>query len=432
MPNRSIASIWGRMLPFMFAIVLTLADAAWGATGPAATRGVRAAVPTRFPIRSARIRPNLGSGQTYTIVNLGAPSTTSYSSSSPVAFNNTGQIVGTAYLTSKQTVDCVMYNHGSFVDLTASAAQAACGVGSLSKANKGKAHLVGTLRTPFEQAAVAFSGAFVTTTSGFTLTEFAANDLSNLFGVNSSGEAVGVAWYAPLGGFYSDQPYFVLPAATSTLQPMQPQCVTVGQALCAAPNFAPTASCPFGGCSINDSGLILGWDPHAATPSLMTYTYGQSTSAKDIPIVGPQLYGDAFINNAGQIAYSAYNSALTNVVAYVYSSATGATTAIPSIPGNSCADYVPISFSNLGQVLGLTENCGAFTDYIYWTWDPVNGTQNLATEFSITGYSTVTPLGVNDGGQILASLVTNADVTGWGTLNPPAGARRRRPAARRR
>jgi hypothetical protein len=108
----------------------------------------------------------------------------------------------------------------------------------------------------------------------------------------------------------------------------------------------------------------------------------------------------------------------------VYSGANGTTTAIPSIPGNTCAYYLVLSLSNAGQVLGQTASCGSNSDYVYFTWDPVNGTQNLNAEINMTGYSYVYPLGVNDNGQILVQLYPTTGGSTWGTLNPPAAALR--------
>jgi hypothetical protein len=81
--------------------------------------------------------------------------------------------------------------------------------------------------------------------------------------------------------------------------------------------------------------------------------------------------------------------------------------------------------SNSGQVLGYTAQCGSDNDLIYWTWDPVNGTQDLNAEILMTGYSEVVPAGVNDNGQILATVYTSSGIAHWGTLNPPAAARSR-------
>jgi hypothetical protein len=212
-----------------------------------------------------------------------------------------------------------------------------------------------------------------------------------------------------------------MPAGKMILDVAQPQCTTRGQQYCDNPYIAGAFSCPFGGCSINDSGMILGYDQNAPTPSFLTYKYGKMTSVKDIPIMGSYPYSYAFLNNMGQIAYSSYTPGPSDVASYVYSMSTKKTMMIPTIPGNSCAYYYPISFSNVGQVLGEAGNCSDPDDQTYFTWDPVNGTQNLFDEIDMTGYTSVMPLGVNDNGQILVRLTENAPGQAvWGTLNPPA------------
>jgi hypothetical protein len=69
------------------------------------------------------------------------------------------------------------------------------------------------------------------------------------------------------------------------------------------------------------------------------------------------------------------------------------------------------------EILGYTSRC-AGRDF-YWTWDPIDGTRSVNAALPASAF-TVTPLGVNDLGQILVSLLPATGPAHWGTLDPPA------------
>jgi hypothetical protein len=424
--RRAASSIPVLALAFAFALGGAAAAATPAGPGVQADAVIKRAVPPdHFPLRNTGRRPKLAGGQMYTIVSVGAPPSAYYGISTPVAFNDTGQIAGTADDMAKEgTPDCVLWTGSAFVDMSASMNDAECAPSGLSSAVSGVVHVVGFVSTPFTYPAVAFAGSMnmgmTPATAGGAMHMFTSNTSSWLFGVNSSGEGIGTAYYAPLTGFFYSYPPFVMPAGKASLEVAQPQCTTRGQRYCDDPYIADAFNCPFGGCSINDSGLILGYDQNAPTPSFLTYMHGKMNSAKDIPIMGLGPYSYAFLNNRGQIAYSSYTMGTPDVASYVYSMSTKKTMAIPTIPGNSCAYYYVISFSNAGQVLGETGNCSDPEDHTYFTWDPVNGTQNLLDEINFSGFVSISPLGVNDNGQILVQLGPTSGPPTWGTLNPPA------------
>jgi hypothetical protein len=388
--------------------ITTALSALLGVALSGAASAGQAGAPPSPGIHTAGGRPHLQSGQMYTINDVGTPPAT-LTGSTPVAFNNSGQILGSAYQTKKKTDDCVLYTgSGTFADVSTPATDLECSPNGLSSADSnGVLRFVGYLNTPYEQSSIAFSGTYTVSTATATFTPYTANVPSLLSGVNVSGEAVGDAYYSPFSGFSTSEPLFVLLPAAKTLTLAQPQCTTskTGCSSGAAGN-----ACPFGGCAINDGGTTLSRD--LATGKPLTYIYGQSGSGKDLsikPSNTPQ------INNAGQVVYDVYNSLSGLYTTYIYATATSVTTTIPKIPGYPCS-YMPLSMSNNGQVLGTT-SCG-----IYWTYDPVNGTQNLNTEIPTNSYQDVYPLGINDNGQILVALYTATGATHWGTLNPPAAA----------
>ncbi len=395
------------VLPIVGFMAMTQASAALhGDNRPVVAR------PAPPAIRGTDVRPKLGAGLTYTIADDGAPPTKTYSSARPVAFNNSGQILGVGDPIKKAGyADCLLNTAvGKFLDLTPSTTDFSCAPFSISSVDPtGVARVVGQLDTPYQQNPVAFAATFTVATGKGAVSAFTSNVPSALYSVNLSGEAVGDADYTPQGGFYTTQPLFVLPAASTKLVVAQPQCTVYAQ-YCG--ELAEQGVCVFGGCNINDAGIILAYDYFSGY--YMTYVYGQPTSAIDLPLsASNQAYA---LNNAGQILY--YPPGETQTLTAIYSIPAGTTTTIPALDGDTCNGYYPLSISNTGQVFGYYSGCTSG----YWTWDSVNGTQDIATELPKNSYTEIYPLAVNDNGQILVTLYPAKGGVHWGTLNPPAAA----------
>jgi hypothetical protein len=175
----------------------------------------------------------------------------------------------------------------------------------------------------------------------------------------------------------------------------------------------PADSCPFGGCTIDDTGRILGYDP--TTNQFAVRTGGASGSTVELPIVnkrGDVTYALA-LNDAGQIPYFYAANSPTAVAIYNVNSETS--TPVPAVAGTSCKYYYPVSINNVGQVLGFASDCSKAG--FYWTWDSTHGTQELNTQIAANPYK-IAALGINDNGQILVSLTTSTGAVHWGTLNP--------------
>jgi hypothetical protein len=183
-------------------------------------------------------------------------------------------------------------------------------------------------------------------------------------------------------------------------------------------NGEPAVQCPFGGCTITDGGTVLGFDAVANAYAL--YTGGAANVSQDLPLPFLRSYVVS-INDARQVLY--FSPSSPGVVPSVYDVAAGTSVGVPPVAGTSCANYYPISMSDTEEVLGYTSRCSG-RDF-YWIWDPVNGTRNVNAALPESAY-TVTPLGVNDNGQILVSLLPATGPAHWGTLDPPQS-----PATRR-
>jgi hypothetical protein len=117
-------------------------------------------------------------------------------------------------------------------------------------------------------------------------------------------------------------------------------------------------------------------------------------------------------NNANQILYVD-----PQFGAAVYNVGTGVKTVIPvSAPNCRSRLATPLSMNDKDEVLGFVA-CPLGT--VYFTWDPAGGTKFLSAEIPSNPY-TITPLGVNDNGQILIQLTSSTYVNSWGTLDPIA------------
>ena len=132
----------------------------------------------------------------------------------------------------------------------------------------------------------------------------------------------------------------------------------------------------------------------------------------------------AGINDANQIAYSQYTYSGDTWSAWIYQVGASAPTSLGTIPGDSCSYEYVMGQNNNGQVLGYSGGCQN-ESYTYWTWDPVNGMVDLDAEIGQNSYSSITPYGINDNGQILVELETSTGHTHWGTLDPSGSLLRR-------
>lgn len=363
---------------------------------------------------------HLSAAQMYTITDVGAPPNGPYFGFVPLpaAFNNSGQIIANALRSGPSltlsTNTCILYNGGAFIDLTLNTPQTSCQAMSMSSADS-----TGTIRIAGFGSNAYDGGALIetygTTSKAANVVIYGTHQPSMLYGVNFYGEAVGTAYYAPLGGFISPA-IFVAPAGGDTLVLGQPQCTT--QLLhCGTMQQLDNVACPFGGCWIDDSGTILAID--ALTKKLMTYSYQRPGSGNDLPLIANSPYGAWDLNDAGQILYQGPTPGVD-----VYSMPTGTLTQLPQPAGCTASDLSndsPVSINNRGEVLGF-DSCGA-GPVVYWTWTAQAGTQNLNDQIPASApYSLIRPIGVNDNGQILVTLYTQSGAIHWGTLDPPIAA----------
>ena len=409
MKTRSIRRAWP-IVPVAIACILAAGPMAAGASVGPFSLGFKAPVPPRpaFHRHRAHVKPST----TYTIDDLITIPSTTIQSSSAIAFNNTGQILGTGYY--HNTWSCLIFDNGSIVAVR-KAAMTYCQPGGISNSNSGSLHFTGWADISRSQNEIAFVGSEGSGSASVRLLE--RRQPGELQEVNNNGVAVGEAYYEPKGGFFMSRPPFAY--SNNAFKPLQPQCVTnlAGCMEATIGDYNNSGSvCPFGGCAITDANLVLGLDD--STGQLMTYTVGNEGSAADTPISWGPAY-PAGINNENVIAYAYYDPSGETYPAYEYQLGASSAVALGTLPGFSCEGYFPISENNTGAVLGFTYNCASQPE-TYFTWDPVNGMQDLGPEIPANSYTGLTPLGINDNGQILLNLTASDGTNHWGVLVPQA------------
>ncbi len=392
---------------------------------PALTRQWHGVLPI---VRGMAGRP---AAATYTIDDVGAPDPGKYSNSAPQGFDNNGRMVG--YGSTATRLNCVVYN-GKFITLKMPEDIETCNVTLISARldlGKGKYEIVGLAGTQYSGDVSAFS-AIGGTSQQPEIKLLPRFQPSVLNGVNDNGKAIGDSHYSPPNGFFFDQPPFALRGGrkAKNFRPLQAsECVTLKR-YCMIYNSQADAvqfACGFGGCTINDNNVVLGEDDYNSL--YMIFPLGNPSGAMDLPIgPGNGAFAASGINNAGQIAYSEF---LGIYLPFMYT--VGAATPVPLgiLPDSGCRAYFPLSESNAGEVLGL--GICPPTGTAYWTWDPVNGMQNLANEVSLgSAYIGFAPYGVNDNGNILVLLVSPSGPRHWGMLVPSTDRARRAAHSHRR
>ncbi len=398
----------------------TFADAGQTSAGLRASTEATAALPRRRALPAAaraihlRARSMLAPGQMYTIVDYGAPATQAYTLQNPVAFNNTGQIVGTARnIPFSTSTTCVLFDGARFRNISASPTVVNCSPMSINDENpaSGSLNVVGSVISAFSAPddTKAFESRITPKTSFVGTTIFAANDMSDLTGINASGLAVGVGFYLPQGANAGDA-YTIFAAAPGkqSIAPLAAACNSAG--FCG--NLYPQA-CAFGGCEVTADGTIY----------LRSELVNPDGTVTPLNIDRNAVY--PIINNAKQLLYYVSPASVASDTVYyksqlrIYQIGSGLVTTIYKLPNSTCYFYHPLSFNNNGHVLGVTDGCSKPADETYFTFDTTNGTQDLLAELP-PGNASVKPVGINDLGQILTALTLPSGAIHWGILAPPA------------
>ncbi len=365
-------------------------------------------------------RPGALTGAAYRVIDRGTPGG-KVVLDVPIAFNNTGQIVGLAndgYRPAdplKQGV-CEIYDGSRF--RTLSVTEVTCIPAGMNDEVHGTLEVVAVASTPyFGNVATIFVDS--PATHAIVAHDFINNSASAAFGINGFGEAIGLAYYDPITPFEGSPPFIFYADGSQKL--LQPTCTTqkrgCGVLDPTASYFPPDFSllCPFGGCRITNSGSTLLYDEATGHYEVL-YRGG---AYLDLPqYIVPSQYYPIMINNAGKVLFAEENFPGDVVTTSVQQVGANHATQVPAISGSSCQDYVPLSMNNKGEVLGYTKTCPS-NDATFFTYDSRNGTQDLKTLIPV-GSPPIQAYAVNDNGEILISTNTNFPYH-WGILRPTSG-----------
>ena len=365
--------------------------------------------PIRLRLKSATERTT---AELYRIVDFGTPR--GFSLSSPSAFNNTGQVIGLAG-DANQYGNCELYDGKKYRTLATEPVITFCNPSAVNDRNArtGTVDVVGVVTTAYQTDSSMFYSVVDLGSKAIENIFYTSNPASVFAGLNASGTAVAMAYYAPLRGFFSNEPPFLRKPATNSLTLLQPSC-TVASAQCGT--LQNVDGCGFGGCLITSDGSVLLEGPTGNYELI-------AASGKVEPI--PLAAGSGFtflpiINNAKQILYSktATSGTITTNLLDVKS---GRVKTLPPLPKKNCfGGFNPFSLNDNGAVLGyaLCESSSP-SPYFYFTYDAKHGMQELAPKLP-SGTGSIEPIAINDLGQILIGIVSSAGVTHWGILQPPA------------
>ena len=370
---------------------------------------------------NAQPRTTLDVGRAYSLVDYGSPASARYLLEQPIAFNNTGEIAGGASDNVKLGDTCMLFEGSRFRNISSQDSITSCNVNGMNDANRtsGDVLVVGSAVSEYSQTEnKAFLSTVAPNPNVARLTLF-TDDSSSLTGVNANGKAIGIGSYTPLSGFESQTPPFVVTPPSDAFRVLQPSCITIRAGCTSIDTEAntQTRACPFGGCEITADGTLLLTDLFSGKSEVIA----ASGSTQDVAL-GPHVNefpGDTgpIINDAKQILFSTTTKVAGTAVTAtkLYQFGSGKITTVPALAGSSCSQYIPISFNNLGSVLGYTRGCSRSAD-TYFVYDPKTGTRALSA--SLPSADTVYPLGINDEEQILVAVSVDPSGLHWGILVP--------------
>ncbi len=362
----------------------------------------KAALSKPLPIASYRLASKTKAS--YTIKDFGAPPTSAYSSSSIVAFNDAGEIVGTAQ--HGKIVDCVLYTGKAFISLATNPSVTNCTPLAMNDVNAktGIASVVGYVNYAYANGDVAFQ-ANASAKAVVSIDLYSSNVPSRLNAINDAGQAVGSIYYAPPGGFTSLPIVFTKGSPDLTLA--QPTCIRRNKT-CAQSLVFDT--CSFASCDLDDKGNLEAVEIFTGTYNDVTFniTTGQCCSYTDEYLATSNHYISDYGDTEGAMIDIAYFDLIVN----------GADLGQPNQNEELSECFSdPASFSNKGNIL-VVSTC--YPGHADWTWDPTHGFVDIADTLPANTYTKITPLGINDKGEILAELQPHSGPVHWGVLVPPA------------
>jgi hypothetical protein len=388
---------------------------------PVAVPALAASRPTLAQPVERRFGMRPDASVTFKIDDIGDPPASAYSSvGSPVALNNTGQIVGQANpVGGYGRPTCVAWTGKSWVNLhPTDLGYYGCipSIG-LSDAVSGSFASAGATSYPTIGGSELIAYYAKVSASGPATTLFVDNSESQLSDMNKTGKAAGLSFYYPFGGWYgSTSPVASTGAGLGILQPA---CAAGGPACMLAPVSAMGGICNDnfegkGARSITASGLVLGCSD---TTGAFVEVSGTTGKEFTLPLTSGATLGSVVgVDDSARVIYQ-QNAPGGVDSAWRYDPSTKTSTALGKLAGSSCMAFVPLAVNGPGAVLGVTNNCSKPADNVYWLWTSAAGTRTIATAGGVKG-ETFEADWINDIGQILVELSGPGFSDHWGTLDP--------------
>lgn len=365
------------------------------------------------PALSGPFRPRPASTISYTIINYGAPNPTSLLLGTPVALNDTRQIVGLATFPVGGNQQCVAWTGKKFIDFGGPKSLPCYPSTGISNANKaGVFASVGETYVPTDEDSIAFYATVSPTAA--TVKFYSSNVNSALYAMNASGYAAGFSYYAPVGGFETSRPPFV--SSGADFGPLQPTCISASTACLYQPYY--TQSFYAETRPVNVSGTVFGQESILVTGDYVEVntTHPSLSHSFQLPFQGPNAPGQIIgIDDVGRVYYVSENATNTNQLIYRFDPRTNTGGSIGNIPGDVCS-FNLYSLNGNGELLAYANNCKKSQDDGWVTWDPKHGFSLLTLGIPGNSYSSITPEWINDKGDVLVELRTNTGALDWGIL----------------
>jgi hypothetical protein len=395
---------------------------------PAAAVGPRLApvVPKAFTMRG---RPsNAGSARPeYSLRDIGNPASVDSvdfaSAGSAIAFNDSGQILGSAlgtrFVGGAHPNECVLWTGNRFVNVDAAQPiLAGCTPSALTNEDSKTRALsvAGTASFLLQQnvAYVARVAVQAGTTSPFIPL---GGPPSSLIGFGPDGNAIGYEYYAPLhqDSFVSGN---VVPAVllAGHIGLLQPQCAAPGVSGCLTTIENVSKRGIIGQCGGAFNCLY-----NADQTTVLPTAHGSVFQGAAYNFVSLDAQGRALGNQDEQTCQPTPYRCTDSWSALLYKPS--ANTATFLLPPN-CANSYAYAVNDSDEVLGEASGCSGTETSFNWTWTATDGFQDLTSAFtSVQNGQGITPLNkINNKGQILVTI----GATDWGVLTPSTPLKRPR------
>jgi hypothetical protein len=363
--------------------------------------------------------PVAAATKSYTLKDYGSPpaSLLSAGNTTPLTFNNTGQLAGLGSTAADPGQVCIAYTGSKWVVAQVLTART-CTPYAMSDLHGGTFDIVGSIASEFEGGPSAFYTS--ATASAATMQNYSFAGGSALTSITRGGYAFGWGNYETPAS--ANVPDLAFSSSGNGFGPIE-ACISLARYCPGAIETGPTVSRTSGFHlrSINSSYTYLALD--LGTNFLMEGTLNKPSASFDLGIKPSALacFVPVGIDDQGAFYYQECPEPKTSVrqYAYRYDPSTKRNALIPPLAGSDCLVYVPYAVNGKGEVFGYNGDCTRSTG-VDWIYEPATKTtSNLDAQLPTVSGSTYTLEAINDLGQLLISLDVPSGPNHWAVLIPP-------------